>query len=232
MRLIRDLLLDVNATPFEIVTTLDGTLDRVWHVCEPEALWMELEDASAQEGAIVTFDDIPRAMKNKLMAIRVCFNSLAPWQDWSVFPNVCLALSGMAPNPDILLTPEPSSIARCVDFMHTIAPDRHFEGDVAATIAVLLYKEGFVWLPGYLGTLTNSYMRKLLQASTIGNGPEEDADTTLLDMIMGYMRATEGNERDWLIDEEPIAVHTTKVLALQEATNNAGRYWPRDEKVD
>jgi|ADurb_Total_1113_FD_contig_121_95117_length_8538_multi_3_in_0_out_0_14 hypothetical protein len=229
MRSLHDVLRDVTSTPFEIVTVLDHHLDQVWHFCEPETLWMEIEDATAQQGDILKFDDIPRAMKNKIMAIRVCFNSLAPWQDWAVFPNICLALSGVTPEPDSLLTPEPSSIVRCVEFMRTIEPKNQFEGEVAAMIAVLLYKEGFLWLPGYLGALVNTPLRKLLAAATAGNGPEEDADSIVLDMIMGYMRATYGKETDWLIEEEPVAVHTVKVLALEHAANDAKRYWPREQ---
>lgn len=228
MRLLRDLLLDVSATPYEIVTALDAVLDKVWHFCEPETLWLEIEDASASQGAIIVFEEIPRSIKNKIMAIRACFNSLAPWQDWSAFPNVCLALSGAIPDPQAFLTPEPASIMRCVEFMRTIMPSNQFDGDVAAVMAVLLYKEGFVWMPGYVGALVNTFLRKLLGAATAGNGPEDDADSIILDMIMGYMRATEGHDTDWLSEEEPIAVHTTKVLAMVGAVDDAKRYWPRE----
>jgi len=117
---------------------------------------------------------------------------------------------------------------RCIEFMRTIMPRNQFEGDVAAMIAVLLYKEGFVWLPGYLGALVNVFLRKLLTAATLDNGPDEDADSIILDMIMGYMRATHGQETDWLGDEEPVAIHTVKVLALERAADDASRYWPRE----
>jgi len=139
------------------ISAIDKALDGDWKYWEPEALWAEIEDDMG-----ININAVDDTIRNKILAYRTCMNSHIPWQQWSVFLNVCEALNGYSFDPEVVRFYSAAHLIWAMEQMLDIAEDRDWMPSVVEMLAILLYNEGVYWLPNPWGAIVNKSIRRLL----------------------------------------------------------------------
>lgn len=116
--------------------------DREWWDWEPETIWKSLEtDHLDGEGST------PDELKNAVMALQLCVNSMAPFEHWHIFEKVGHAFSWNPVNFEIVQPLEPDEAALAMQLMRRIQPKSIFDDEVLSYVAVCAKSAGMVWLP-------------------------------------------------------------------------------------
>jgi len=118
-----------------------------WVDFEPESLWADIEDKAKTMPNMSTV--LTRANKDMIMAIKLCFGSDAPWEQWDVFENVVKAINGDIVLTEVvqqLFTEEVSFAVHC---MEKIRKDV-FSEEVRSYIGIAAKEDGLIAMPGNL----------------------------------------------------------------------------------
>ena len=110
-----------------------------WLIWEPETLRQQILDDYDTTLSDRVFD--------KIMALKLCHSTQAPWEEWDVFEKVILAFNDV--NVDFLSmqSPSPAQICYGVKQMNKINQSVVFLDDIKAYIAARCHTAGFVYLP-------------------------------------------------------------------------------------
>lgn len=144
------LLLKDRLSPVTYFRVVNAILPEDWMMWEPETVWAELETETG-----IPTEDMSALTKNKIMAYRMVHNTSAPWEDWSVFLNVCLVFNDIVPNVESVQVCSPSQIAWTITKLLEVHPEWPFSESVQSIVAAMLYDDGICWSPGVLGDLVN-----------------------------------------------------------------------------
>lgn len=116
--------------------------DRAWWDWEPETIWKSLEsDHLDGEGST------PDELKNAVMALQLCVNSMAPFEHWHIFEKVGHAFNWNPVNFEIVQPLEPDEAALAMQILRRIQPRSIFDDEVLSYVAVCAKSAGMVWLP-------------------------------------------------------------------------------------
>jgi len=110
----------------------------------PETLWELLDDEIG-----INKDkkkEIPRVLKDMILAVRICFASDKPFTEWEVFENVILAMNQEIPDIDQAQEVFFSEIVAAVTVMRSISKT-DWSDEVKAYMACVAKKDGFIAVP-------------------------------------------------------------------------------------
>ena len=133
--------LDPDVHPILLLRDLTRSYGTDWLSWEPETIWSELDDDDDLGG------ELPRANKDKVMALRLAVKTDLPWKHLAVFENVALAFVGMVPRFDVMQPLEPYQAALAIDVLYKIHPRIEYDDDVLGYLAAVLVHDGLSWVP-------------------------------------------------------------------------------------
>lgn len=125
---------------FALYNTLVRHYRADWINWLPETLWRQL----AMDHFVLVPDQIPRQVKDKVLALQVALSTNRPWVEFEVFENVATAFDGDVPHPFVL---EPRSAEECLFGMHCLSklrPDETFAPEVLIYVASCFAHDGLI----------------------------------------------------------------------------------------
>lgn len=123
---------------FALHNTLVRHYKADWVDWLPETLWRQL----VLDNFVHSDDEMPRVIKEKILALQVALSTNRPWVEFEVFENVSTAFDGDVPSPFVL---EPRTAEEALFTMHclkTIRPDEKFAPEVLIYVASCFANDG------------------------------------------------------------------------------------------
>lgn len=142
---------------------------------EPETIWSEVSSVWGRS--------ISDVSKQKVQAVRACYVSSLPLQQWPAFEKVAAGLVGVAPRPDDIQRPSPGRAHMALDVLAHVQDNGKPGDEVARYCAAVLLDHGMVYGPGSL-EIANPFVRSdpALQAqvrSAMGRAASISGNTAL-----------------------------------------------------
>lgn len=120
---------------------------------EPETCWFE---------ANRTFDvRISDNARTKIQAVRTCYVSDVPYEQWQVFEYMCSAFFGVTPKFDMIQKPTSGRAAVTLDIMSMIKEKKEPAPEIYKYCTAVLLDDGIVYGPGPLEPC-NEYLKKIV----------------------------------------------------------------------
>jgi len=108
-----------------------------------------------------------QAVREKILAMKMCLNINYAWHEWSVFQKVVLALNGISPNIEMVEDPSLSQVIKTIPVMQSLRPGEQFDDNVKKYIAVLCKSEHLIIPPPQLEDLCGEFVGRLTQPENL-----------------------------------------------------------------
>lgn len=156
---INTLLNDEASSTIDIYDFLNKEFGQDWWEWEIETIFHKLWTDYG-----LALEDVNR---DKVLAIRHLCRNDAAFFDWFEFNQLCNAFGGSIADFELLRSPSPGDVIKCVKTMNHIRPDRNgeFSIDVEKYICIIFYQEGIYCPPPSLAALIALEMRKMVSMS-------------------------------------------------------------------
>lgn len=118
---------------------------------EPETIWAEIQSTWG-----TTVSDVN---KQKIQAVRACYVSDSPYEDWQAYEKVTAGLFGVVPRKTEMQRPSPGRALVALDVLGHIREDKRLSPEVVKYCAAVLIDHGMVYGPGALAA-ANTYISK------------------------------------------------------------------------
>lgn len=181
--------------PLRIVNLFND--HKEWIDYEPETLWSEMQE---------TLNRIPgksvklaRPNKDMIMAVKLCFGSHAPYQEWEVFENVVAALNNETPIIDEVQELFVSEVALAVECMSAI-PNNGWSDEVKIYMANIANKDGFILMP-----------KKLSMAQEELNEASKSSDEMVRKVANEWVEQFVKGKKEKIDYEDFVSVHCGKM---------------------
>lgn len=125
-------------TTIGIYGFLNDSYGRDWWDWEPETLWQTLAMDDIQ------VDD---ELKDTVLALQVCVNTMSPFEHWHIFENVGNAFNGNPVSFSVIQPLEPDECALTAKILQLLQPKTPFDTEVLGYIAMTARGAGLVFLP-------------------------------------------------------------------------------------
>lgn len=159
--------------------------------------WAEWMPETLDKTIFMDFNTIMnQAVREKILAMKMCININYAWHEWSVFQKVVLALNGIYPNIEMVEDPSLSQVIKAIPVMQSLRPGEQFDDNVKKYIAVLCKSEHLIIPPPQLEDLCGEFVGRLTQPENIQH--VNAIKTRLLKLI--EKRDSEALEEDNVID--------------------------------
>lgn len=140
----------------DLFSFLNDHYKRGWWDWEPETIWHFL-DRDHFNGDGSTPDEI----KEAVMALQVCVNTMSPFENWHIFENVANAFNFNPVDFSTLQPPDIDEAALCLNILKKIQPQTAFDPEVLMYVAVCAHSAGMCYLPDDLFFGVQPYLDKI-----------------------------------------------------------------------
>lgn len=119
---------------------------RQWPAEDDKMTWAEWDPEVIIKHAQGKFGDINDVMRHKIWALQVAITTDAPWQDFDIFENTCIAFSGGIPTFGLIEQIDLHELAFGLGCLDKIRDDE-WSSDVLGYIAATLVNNGMIAMP-------------------------------------------------------------------------------------
>lgn len=134
----------------KVFKTLNKFVGDKWYEYEIETIRTLLERAG--------FKNLKANVWDCIMAMKVVINTDFPCEDWDIFVNSALALSGAIADFDELRLPSAGMIISAINVIQYVKPKCEFSREVKSMICVLLRNDGLILPPPSIIHIINDEM--------------------------------------------------------------------------
>jgi len=135
---------------------LNDHYKRDWWDWEPETLWHFLDRDHFNGGG-----STPEEIKEAVMALQVCVNTMSPYENWHIFENVTNAFCLNPVDFSTLQPPDVDEAALGLQILRKIQPQTPFDTEVLMYVAVCAHAAGLCYLPKELFFETQVHLDKI-----------------------------------------------------------------------
>lgn len=172
-----------------------------WMDWEPETIWHELQDHFHTNDSS---NEIPRLVKDMILAIKLCLTNTMPWDHWHIFDKVIMTFNNEIPNFEVMQKPSLGEITLGVEAMNKIKANI-FSEEIQNYIAIVAREDGYLVLPEVL-----SFAQEKLDLYTPDVADKRQA------VALAWRILKVKNELNVLNDDNMVSVQVAKLLSIDK----------------